>query len=382
MRGYVTKHNGHWCAVIDSRTNGQGKRSFHRADTERAAKTLLNQLMGKVEAGTYVAPNRMTLAEFAFMWLRDYAKPNLKASTFGQYELMLRVHLIPELGEKRLTDIDPLHIQQAIAAIQRKGLKPKTVKHAYTTLRRVLNQAVDWGMLRANPIKRVEAPRVPKRELQVWTPAQVQTFLQGVAKDPNYPIYYLALSTGMRRGEILGLYQQDIDFAGGHISIQRSLTAGEKGRPTQSGPKSETGRQKVASQRRVAISPNTADVLRWHLDRHPGRDEVFLSVNGNPVHTSNLGKQFRAHIKRLGLPGITFHDLRHTHATMLLLNGVHPKVVQERLGHASVQITLDTYSHLLPHMQDEAALALDSVLGTQLAPAGAKSKLAAPHGSR
>ena len=361
MKGYVTQQSGRWYAVVDARPTG--KRTFHRADDEKAAHKLLARLLDQLDAGTYVAPTKITLSEYAYGFLID-AKPNLAPKTYEQYEYFLRRHICPKLGTTRLTDLHPKAIQSALTAMHA-DLAPKSVHHAYTTLRRVLNQAVQYGMLRENPVSRVDAPNVPKRELTTWTPEQAAHFLDSptVKRDRLFAVYYLALATGMRRGEILGLKWADIDFSRMRMTVQRSLTP-----DPDDGGRGRLGETKGGWQRAVAMSPATADVLAAHrawqeVEAPPNPlGLVFVSKHGNPVHTSSLDKQHKLRVRKAGLPAITFHDLRHCHATFLLAAGYHHKVVQERLGHRNIATTLGIYTHVGADLQREAAATTDDLL--------------------
>ena len=319
---------------------------------------LLPRLLGQVEAGSYVEPTKITLSEFAYSWLMN-AKPNLAPSTWAQYDLMLRRHICPRIGNAKVTELHPIAVQDMLTALH-DTLAPKSVHHAFTVLRRLLNQAVRYGLLRESPMKKVDAPKVPKREMATWTPEQAAQFLESVRGDRLYAVYYLALATGMRRGEILGLKWSDIDFGRMRINVQRAWVKKDGVH--------ELREPKGGWQRAVAMSSATAEVLVAHkawqdIEGAPNPlGMVFVSKKGNPVHTSSLNKQQKLRVKAASLPRIRFHDMRHTHVTFLFDSGYSHKVVQERIGHRHASTTLDIYGHAGADIQREAAATTDNLL--------------------
>jgi len=361
-----------WSLVVDlGRDPVTGKRrqkwvSFH--GTKRQAQRALNDLLSEIQTGSYIEPTKETFADFSQAWLRDYAEPNLRPATHANYEQSLRLHAFPIIGNISLASLRPADIQQALKAAQDKGLAPKTVRHVHTAIHRVLSQAVSWGMLARNPAELVTRPRVPRPELSVWGEEQAAAFLESARSHRLFAVFWLAIATGMRRGEVLGLSWRDVDLERGRISISRSLVP-VHGRPVLQEPKSPT------SIRAVAISPETVAVMREHHARQKEEQEflglpdspfVFTSVNGNPVDPRGIHRVLDKLVIAAGVPRIRFHDLRHTCATLMLRQGTHPKVVSERLGHKDIGVTLNIYSHLLPDMQQEAAALLDSTLARKL----------------
>lgn len=236
----------------------------------------------------------------------------------------------------------------------------------YAVLSKTLRAAERWGLIEKNTAALVSPPRPQKREMRVWTLGEVRQFLQASEKRKFYIAYVLAVFTGMRRGEILGLRWSDIDLEKGVIHVQRTLYK-TKGKLVFQEPKTR------GSKRSIVISPIVISALKKHRVRqqemrlklgqaYVDHDLVVCSWNGNPVDPSDLNEDFKMAIKKAGVPQIRFHDLRHTHATILLQLGEHPKVVSERLGHSSVTITLDTYSHVLPDMQRALAENLEAAI--------------------
>ncbi len=359
MNGYVTQQSGRWYAVMDDRP--KGRRSFHRAASEDAATKLLSRLLGQAESGTYAAPSRTTLAEFAVEWLRAI-RPELAPSTWSQYEHYLRLQVMPSLGNTRITDLTPLHVQRMLTTLHH-DLAPKSVRHVHNILRTCLDRAVEWGILGVNPVRKVKAPPVPRREMHIWTPEQARLFNDIAATDPYYALYFVALTTGMRRGELIGLRWQDVDFDAERLTVQQTISRAQ-GRLHVRDTKTAAGR------RRIALLPETITVLREHRQRQLAggvsspEGLVFVNPHGEPASVTTVGKHFHAIITAAGLPHIRLHDLRHSHASMLMALGVNPKVIAERLGHANISTTLGTYAHLLPDAQKEAVDKLGNLLAT------------------
>ncbi len=362
MPGFVTLKEGRWYAVIDERIGGKGKRRFHRCQSEDEARKLLTKLLDQLEHGTYDAPSRTTFAKFAQDFLVD-AKPNLAPNTWAQYERFLRLHICPVIGRTRLSNLRPQQIQGLFTTLYEKGLKEKSVYLAFITLRRVLNVAVRYGDLRENPIGRIDAPPEPKTERRPWTAEQAALFLDSVKKHPLFALYYLTVATGKRRGEICALHWPDIDFERMTITVWQSWTPDPL-----DGGKNKLRQTKPGHAHTVVMSPGTATVLAEHRQRQIAKKRfdpegfVFLGRLGNPIHTSSLDKQFQRLRTKAGLPYITFHDLRHTMATLLLNQGYSHKTVQEMLDHSDPAITLRIYGHSDVGHHREAAASLDGLL--------------------
>jgi integrase len=236
----------------------------------------------------------------------------------------------------------------------------------HATIRKALNDAVRWGLLVRNPALYAAPPKPRRRELRTWTAEELRQFLDGVKDDRLYAVWRLAALTGMRRGEVLGLRWADLDLDRGWLSVRHTLVVVDN-HPQVSQPKTTRGF------RRLALDPDTIGVLRAHhrlqaaerLAAGPtwsNQDLVFTRQDGRALHPEYVRRRFDGHISRAGLPRIRFHDLRHTHATLALQAGVHPKVVSERLGHTTVAMTLDIYSHAIPALQEDAAATIASLV--------------------
>ena len=247
------------------------------------------------------------------------------------------------------------------------GLSPSTVRYVHAVIRKALGDAVRWNLVARNVADAADPPRQKRTQMQTWNAEQLRTFLESVQGDPLYTAFALAATTGMRRGEVLGLTWKNVDLAAARVSITQALTVVGGYELQFPEPKTASGR------RMIALDLQTVDALREHRaaqlvdcslmgDAYQDQDLVFADGDGTPIHPRSFSRAFVDHVKRVGVRRIRLHDLRHTHATLALEAGVHPKVVSERLGHASVTITLDTYSHALRAMQKAAASLVASLV--------------------
>ncbi len=297
-------------------------------------------------------------------WLPSI-RATIRASTFIGYESHARRHVIPYIGDLRLTEIsgEVLNDLYSRLAIDGKlggtALAASTIHRCHVVLHRVFRDAIRWGYLERNPCDAADPPKrgLDKPEMTTWTAVELATFLAGTTSDPCYVVFHLLAMTGLRRGEALGLRWKDVDLERAVLSIRQTLIQIATGVRI-STPKTARG------SRVVALDTRTLSILCTHRDRCGGgpNDLVFRGPDGSPLTPIEVSRRFKKLAADLGLPVIRLHDLRHTHATLALEVGVHPKIVSERLGHASIAITLDVYSHAIPHMQAEAADQIASLI--------------------
>ncbi len=335
-----------------------------RKDAERA----LRKLIREIERGLHSHSDRITVADLLERWLRDYAQPNVSPKTYVRYEQIVRNDLTPALGSKSLEKLAPGDIQAYYSGRLAEGkLSARTIHHHHRVLKQALKWAVGLELAYRNPADPVRPPRPERSEVQTLNALEARR-LAHAAEGSTYegPIL-MALFTGMRQADVIGLRWRDVDLEGERLSVVQTLQR-VRGEIIIKEPKSRAGR------RAIALSPTVVAALRRERARQEerelsagtawanDRDLVFTSVAGTPLDDSALRRGFKKLLAEAHLPSITFHDLRHTHATLLLLKGIHPKIVSERLGHANIQITLDTYSHVLPNMQEGAAAAFDAIL--------------------
>jgi integrase len=376
MRGTIKQRaKGSWTIILDiGRDPATGKRKQKWETvrgTKREAERRLAELQHQLNTGEHVQSAKGTLGDFLERWLRDYAWPNLSPETAQVYDIIIHKHLIPALGRLELTKVTPEVLQAYYAKALKEGrrdgrggLSPRTVRHHHTTLHTALAHAVKWRLLARNPVDAVDAPRYQKKEMRTFDQPSMAAFLDAIKDTEYYPLFYTILYTGMRRSEVLALKWADVDLDMGTISINRSLHQLADNSFIFQPPKT------AKSRRLVALPPSATLVLKGHLETQTARglmldspvtDEtlVFCHPDGSPMLPHSITNAWKRLAKQTGFQGIRLHDARHTHATIMLSQGVHPKIVQERLGHANISMTLDTYSHVLPGLQQAAALRFD-----------------------
>ncbi|MBT3787135.1 MAG: site-specific integrase [Alphaproteobacteria bacterium] len=377
MRGHIKKRaKGSWSIVIDLGRDATGKRKqkWHTVKgTKKEAEAELNRILNEINSGEYVEPSRMLVRDYLQRWLKDYAEPTVSPKTYERYAQVIRDNIDPTLGNYHLSKLKPLHIQSFYTdslTNGRKdgkgGLAAQTVLHFHRLLHKAFSQAVKWQLLARNPVDAVEPPRPERREMNAIDETDTAQLLEKLAGSALFTPVLMAVTTGLRRGEILALRWKDVDFDEGRITVNQSLEQTAKGIRFKS-PKTERSR------RQVPLPSVTLDVLKDHKRSqneerlrlgpvYQNQDIVFPRPDGSPTPPDSFSTRFADFIRRSGLKHIRLHDLRHSHATQLLLQGVHPKIVSERLGHSNIGITLDTYSHVLPGMQEDAVLKIDASL--------------------
>jgi integrase len=331
--------------------------------TKRAAEQALSELIGSVIDGCYVAPDPQTVGEWVERWLVTVA-PKIRPSTLHDYRNGLG-RVSDRLGRVRLQSLRPLEVEEFYASLLADGhrygggLSAKTVRNVHIALRRCLADAERFGLVQRNVAALVKPPTPKRPELSTWDAAEMRTFLIAVQGDRHEAAYRLIATTGMRRGEALGLRWSDVDLNAGRIAIKRTLSVVDKDL-VWSSPKT------ARSRRTVSLDPETVATLKLHRARQleervaagaawKDEDLVFCNQLGGPLHPDRFTRAFVSAGRRAGVKQIRLHDLRHTWATLALQAGVHPKVVSERLGHATTGITLDIYSHVQPELDASAA---------------------------
>ena len=383
MRGCIThRADGTYAAVIELSRGPDGRRRhrwFGGYRTRKEAQAKLTALMAELQGGTFVAPSKMTVANYLRRWLTESAAHRLSARSFERTTCIVERHLIPELGGYRLAELRPLHVQAYLTQARKAGRKNGSgglagatlLKH-FEVLHSALGQAVRWELIPRNPADAVDRPRIDKKPgqaIRALSAGEVAGLLAAAAETRLYTPILVAVTTGLRRGELLALRWSDLDLEKATLSVNRALEEIGTGVAFKA-PKTARGR------RTMPLAQTTVQALRDHhraqaelkLRLGPAyvdQDLVFATPEGGVWYLSNFSRAFRSFEARHGYE-FRFHDLRHTHASLLLAQGAHVKVVQERLGHASVTMTMDTYSHLLPGVQEAAVATFDAALAKVL----------------
>jgi integrase len=353
-------------------TNGQ--RKFHNKTihgTKKDAQRYLNAVLRELDLGTFVEPSAQTLSQYIKHWLKAAARPRVSIRTADGYEALLQRYVLPTLGLKKLSDIKALDIQAIYAGMLERKLSAQIVRHTHSALHNALKQAVKWGMLARNPAELVELPKVPRVERRVLALEEAIRFLAVAATAPRGLIFSFALLSGMRPEEYLALQWRDLDFTRGTVTVQRALVR-HKGSWRFEEPKT------TRSCRTIPLQTSLLQQLRQHKREQAAErlkagslwepyDLIFCSEIGTPHSIPNLTyRYFRPLLTQAELPQIRLYDLRHSHATLLLFAEEHPKIVSERLGHSTITLTLDTYSHVLPNMQQRATERLETLLSGEV----------------
>jgi integrase len=308
-----------------------------------------------------------TLGEYLDVWLKGSVFGSARQSTYDRDTNLVNNHIQPVLGALKLKKLNSTHVQSFCRDRLDAGLSGSTVHKMHDILRRGLAQAVEWHLVPRNVAEAVKPPRPAPKEMKALSADEARRLLESAGEDRLEALYVLAIHTGMRQGELLALRWQDVDLENAVASVRRTLT--------RSGGKVVLGEPKTKKSRRsIRLTPQAVEALRKHLrrqlrdieilgDHYQDQGLVFTTGTGAPINPSNLRQRsFAPLLKRVGLPHMRFHDLRRTCATLLLSRGVHPKFVQELLGHATIAITLDTYSHVMPRMGDATAKAMEDAL--------------------
>jgi integrase len=367
IKGSITKRGDSYRVRVSSTDNGQRKQISRTAHTPQEAEKLRTKLMNQKYEGTLSKQPKGTLEQYLTRWLTEYVEPNLSPNTVKSYTNIVTVHLVPGLGKIALKNIKAEHLQTYYAD-KLKTLNSTTVRHHHTLLHRAFKQAVLLDLMTRNPADAVTPPRYHKAEMHILNENEVDLVLRS-ANPEYYSFFYLALFSGLRRGELLALRWSDVNLPMAEMSVSRSVVSLEGGGYIFKDTKT------AKSRRTVALSPSTCQVLSEHLDKQMANkkrleikfhndDLIFSHDYKNPFNGNAVSMVWRNLVRRLGLKGVRFHDCRHTMATAMLSAGVHPKIVQERLGHSSIAITLDTYSHVAPGLQHTAANKMDEVFNT------------------
>lgn len=349
---YQRKSDGKW---VGSVTLENRKRKVFYGNTRREVQEKMKVALREQQQGTLITAPQQTLKAYLEYWLEDVHKPNIRISTYVKYKKLLK-YILPTLGQTMLQKLTPQQIQKLYANKLKEGLSPKMVVCIHGLLHKALDNAVKWGLVARNVCDLVSPPRLRKKEKQVLSLEQAHTLLMHVKKHRLEAILMLALTTGMRRGEILALHWQDINLQEGSVQVKRTVDYIPHYGYVETEPKTATGFRKIMLPTFVVGALKAHHVQQDEArsksgDKWVEKDLIFCGLLGDYFNPNYLLRVFKQVLIDAGLPHMRFHDLRHSAATILLSMNVHPKVVQEVLGHSTISMTLDIYSHVLPSMQ-------------------------------
>ncbi len=362
--------DGRWEArVLVTGSDGRRIRRSLLARTRTEVRDKLQVALRGEASGLPLPAERMTVGTFLDQWLRESVRPTVRPRTYVSYAGIVRVHLAPGLGHLPLARLTPQQVQAFLNAKSSEKLAPRTVAYIRAVLRQALGQAERWGLVTRNAARLAEPPRVPRREVSPLSPVEARRFLEAIRGDRLEALYLVALGVGLRQGEILGLAWTDIDVERATLTVRHALQRVNSVLILVE-PKSATSRRVVALPLIVLVALRVhgtrqrEDRLlagsRWHDDP---RGLVFTTTIGTPMDGIAVTRRFQALLAGAGLPRQRFHDLRHACASLLLAQGVAPRVVMETLGHSQISLTLNTYSHVIPALGREAANRMDEMLG-------------------
>jgi integrase len=338
---------GLWVAQV---TLPNGKRKVKYSKTQKVVKDWLLGQRKAVEEGNWVDNDRLNISSFLDRYMEDVAAHTLRPKTIESYDYLIRLHIKPEIGNLKLTALRPDHLQNLYSKKLNQGLSKRTVHYVHAVVHKALHQAMKWGLVSKNVADLADPPAVKRQTPKTLTLEQIKQLLAILKNDRLYPLYTLAVGCGLREGELLGLYWEDVDFFSGTLHIQRSVQQLKNKGLYITEPKSEK------SKRTIAVPGFALDIL-WDYKEKYGKVSglVFSTSNSTPFSPRNLIRHYKSALVKANLPDLPFHSLRHSFASIQLLAGTNPKIVQEALGHSQISLTLDTYSHVIPSLQKEAA---------------------------
>jgi integrase len=357
------RRDGVWCASL--RILGGGRKIVY-GRTHNEVRRRLTEMVHSKDSGTLSDARGVTVGEFLDQWMADVVQPSVRPWTYKGYEVHVRVHIKPALGRVPLDALSPRHVQALLNQKLAEGLSPKTVRYIRGTFRTALRQATRWGLIGRNPVDAVDGPKVERFEIRPFTPDEARQFLTAIRSDRLEALYSVALTMGLRQGEALGLRWQDVDLAMGSLHIKKQLQR-VNGEFQLVEPKTPRSR------RTLALPGSIVAALRHHKDhqqdeRHKAghqwqdSDLVFTTDRGRPLDGTVVSHHFHRVLDHAGLPQRRFHDLRHSCATLLLVQGVSARVVMDVLGHSQIALTMNTYTHVIPELRREAADRMEALI--------------------
>jgi integrase len=378
------RKDGRWCAAITIGydENNKQKRQFFYGKTRQEVAEKLNKAINDIANGLFVEPNKVTVSEWFDVWLFEYKKPSVRATTYESYEYLNRIHIKPSIGHVYLKDLKPEHLQKFYndkvyeKGSDKKGkISAKTIKNMHNVIHSALNQAVINNLIIRNVSDAVVLPKYDKKQIRVLTLDEQRKFVNIIENEKHKVAFLMALGTGLRLGEVSALKWQDINFYENTIKVNRTVRRTKIFIDKQT-PKSELVYQPPktdSGNRSVPIPESLINEIKEYKKTqnlqvlkagplYTNNDLIFCNEYGIQLDPSSLSKKFSRLIKKAGLNHINFHGLRHTLATRLLEVNEHPKTVQEILGHSDISLTLNTYTHVMPEIKKSAIQKINHLL--------------------
>lgn len=351
-------------ARIDIGRDANGKRlikSFYGRTKKEVATKLTGEASARIN-GTAVDCGKMTVGDLLTKWLEESAKPNTSPGTSAEYERITKSYLIPNIGQVKLSALRPLHLQTMLSTLESNGTGARTRQYCYVTIHRAFVVAMRWQLVLRNPCDGIDPPKVKRRQIVPLTTEQAKTLLKASEGNRFHAVFVLALTTGMRQGELFALQWESIDLKKGTLQVRHSLEE-IKGKLRLKEPKSESGRRQIALSA-MAIKALWDHKAKQMIEGLAGCPYVFPDSDGGLLRKCSFHRWAWSKIRKAaGLETVHFHTLRHSCASLMLADGVNPKVIQETLGHSNIGMTMDTYAHLMPDSQKAAAKTFDRLLG-------------------
>lgn len=359
MKGHIRKRGNKYCIVIDigpdPETGKRRQKWFSGYKTKKEAQADVAKKITELNEGTFVEPSKITLKDYLVQWL-EIKKMCVEKSTFSSYSSNITYHIIPSIGMIALHKLNVIHIQKCYKSALDNGVSNNSILLLHRILKTALNLAVKQNIISRNPADFVEIPKKEKTSIQTWTEEEVKRFLLHSQESRYHIAYLIAITTGMRLGEVLGLRWQDVDFRNHTVTINQTVGGDDKVKNT-----AKTN----ASKRTIPVPVETIEAIKKHRiqinkeklrmgSAYQDLDLINCNESGGVLKRDPFRRKFYKEINNAKVKKIKIHDLRHTHATILLKQGVNPKIISERLGHTDISLTLRVYSHVLPNMQEEA----------------------------
>jgi len=359
---YKRKSDGLWCAsLLDGATR---KYVYGKTRHDVMAKLRTAQVM--LGTGHISQRRSPTVEEFLRSWLETSVKPRVRPLTYAGYKVNVEKHLIPTLGKIRLAELTPQHVQLMMNNRLAAGFSPKTISYVHQVLRTSLGLAVRWDMVSRNVANLVDKPRVERKPINPLAPDEARRFLTAIQGHRLEALFTVALALGLRQGEALGLRWEDVDFDGGTLHVRNQLQRVD-GRLLLVPPKTNKSRRTLVMPSLIVGALREHEKRQvaeriWAGSKWKNSDLVFANRTGGPVQARRVIEEFHSALRDAGMRRIRFHDLRHSCATLLLVQGVSPRVVMEVLGHSEIALTMNAYSHVVPELQRDAAERMQAIL--------------------